>query len=107
MARRDRATDAQRKAAHAAEKAERSEEEREEKGVSYREDPLFMYLWTRRYGKPEYRAWGLTRWLDSKVARLIGFADARASYSRLNEIPERLREHAAALEAAADADSPP
>jgi chromosome segregation ATPase len=101
VARRDRATDAERKAAHAAEKADRSEEEREEKGVSYREDPLFMYLWTRRYGQPEYRAWGLTRWLDGKVARLIGFAEARANYARLNEIPERLREHAAALQAAA------
>jgi chromosome segregation ATPase len=101
VARRDRATDAERKAAHAAEKADRSEEEREEKGASYREDPLFMYLWTRRYGQPEYRAWGLTRWLDGKVARLIGFAEARANYARLNEIPERLREHAAALQAAA------
>jgi hypothetical protein len=104
MARRDRATDAERKAAHAAEKADRSEEEREEKGVSYREDPLFMYLWKRRYGQPEYRAWGLTRWLDGKVARLIGFADARANYARLNEIPERLREHAAALQAAAESE---
>jgi hypothetical protein len=28
------------------------------------------------------------------VARLIGFADARANFSRLNEIPLRLREHA-------------
>jgi hypothetical protein len=104
VARRDRATDAQRKASHAAEKADRSEEEREAKGVSYREDPLFMYLWTRRYGQPEYRAWGLTRWLDGKVARLIGFADAGTNYARLNEIPERLREHAAALQAAAESE---
>lgn len=103
-ARRERATEAERKAAHAAEKADRSEAEREEKGVSYREDPLFMYLWKRRYGQPDYRAWALTRWLDGKVARLIGYAEAGANYARLNEIPERLREHAAALASAADSE---
>jgi chromosome segregation ATPase len=101
---RDRATDAQRKAAHAQEKAARSEDEREEKGVSYREDPLFMYLWRRKFGQSGYKAWPLTRWLDGKVARLIGFADARANYARLNEIPTRLREHADALEAASESE---
>ncbi|EGV19201.1 coiled-coil domain-containing protein [Thiocapsa marina] len=103
-ARLDRATDAERKAAHAAEKADRSDEEREEKGVSYRADPLFMYLWKRRYGQPGYKAWRLTRWLDGKVARLIGYADAGANYARLNEIPERLREHATALASAAESE---
>uniref|UniRef100_UPI003592FBA3 hypothetical protein n=1 Tax=Thiocapsa sp. TaxID=2024551 RepID=UPI003592FBA3 len=103
-ARRERATEAERKAAHAAEKADRSEEEREAKGVSYREDPLFIYLWKRRHGQPDDRAWGLTRWLDGKVARLIGYADARVNYVRLNEIPERLREHATALAAAAESE---
>jgi hypothetical protein len=103
-AQRDRAADAERKAAHAAEKAARSEEEREAKGVSYRDDRLFMYLWNRRYGRPGYKAWPLTRWLDGKVARLIGFTDAGVNYERLNEIPQRLREHAAALEAAAEAE---
>ncbi|RKT43685.1 hypothetical protein [Thiocapsa rosea] len=103
-ARLQRATESERKAAHAAEKADRSEQEREEKGVSYRDDPLFMYLWKRRYGLPGYKAWPLTRWLDGKVAGLIGYADASASYARLNEIPERLREHAVALAAAAEAE---
>ena len=93
-AQRERATDAERIAMHAEDKAGRSEQEREEKGRSYREDPLFIYLWRRQYGTPGYRAGGLTRWLDGKVARLIGFADARANYSRLQEIPIRLREHA-------------
>ena len=93
-AQRERATDAERIAMHAEDKAGRSEQEREEKGRSYREDPLFIYLWRRQYGTPGYRAGGLTRWLDGKVARLIGFADARANYSRLQEIPVRLREHA-------------
>jgi phage shock protein A len=103
-ARLEHATEAERKAAHAAEKADRSDEEREEKGVSYREDPLFMYLWKRRYGQPGYRAWRLTRWLDGKVARLIGYADAGANYARLNEIPGRLREHATALATAAESE---
>jgi hypothetical protein len=103
-ARLEHATEAERKAAHAAEKADRSDEEREEKGASYRADPLFMYLWKRRYGYPDYRAWGPIRWLDSKVARLIGYADAGANYARLNEIPERLREHAAALATAAESE---
>lgn len=104
QAQRERTTDAERMAAHAAEKADRSEAEREEKGVSYRDDPLFMYLWKRRYGQAEYKAWPLTRWLDGKVARLIGFADAGANYGRLNEIPARLREHAHTLAAAAESE---
>ena len=104
QAQRERARAAERKAAHADEKATRSEAEREEKGASYRADPLFMYLWNRRFGQPDYKGWFLTRWLDAKVARLIGFTDARANYARLNEIPERLREHAAGLKAAAESE---
>ncbi|WP_295456365.1 hypothetical protein [uncultured Thiodictyon sp.] len=102
--RRERAQAAQRTAAQSEEKATQSAAEREQKGASYRADPLFMYLWERRFGLPEYRGWGLTRSLDGKVARLIGFADARANYDRLNAIPERLREHAATLKAQAEAD---
>lgn len=94
QAQRERATEAERIAMHADEKATRSEQEQEEKGRFYRDDPLFTYLWKRHYGTPDYRAGGLIRWLDGKVARLIGFADARANYSRLQEIPLRLREHA-------------
>ena len=89
---------------HADEKAARSEEEKLQKGEAYRNDRLFMYLWRRDFGLPGYRAWPLARWLDGKVARLIGFADARANYDRLNEIPERLREHADGLKAAAEAE---
>jgi uncharacterized protein YrzB (UPF0473 family) len=81
-------------ARHAADKAVQSEQEKDEKGQSYRGDPLFMYLWQRGYGTPQYRAWPLARWLDGKVAHLIGFDDARANYARLLEIPLRLREHA-------------
>jgi hypothetical protein len=103
-AQRERAQEADRTALHAGEKAARSEEEKEQKGESYRNDPLFMYLWERRYGLPEYRAGPLVRWLDGWVAKLVGFADARANYSRLNEIPERLRAHADGLRSAAEAE---
>jgi hypothetical protein len=104
QAQRERAGEAERIAAHAEEKAASSERDQEEKGSSYNNDPLFSYLWKRRYGTPEYRANSLTRWLDGKVARLIGFADARANYARLVEIPVRLRAHADALRVAAEAE---
>ncbi len=100
---RESAEEAERRARHAADKADRSAQEREEKGKAYRDDPLFVYLWERQYGLPDYRAGNLARWLDAKVARLIGYADARANYARLNEIPQRLREHADHLRASADA----
>jgi hypothetical protein len=101
-AQRDLAEQAERKALHADSKATRSEEERQSKGEAYKQDPLFNYLWERHYGLPEYKAGGMARWLDGKVARLIGFADARANFSRLNEIPQRLREHADQLRVLAD-----
>ena len=104
QAQRTRAQEAERTARHAAEKASLSEEELSQKGASYRGDALFMYLWDRHYGLPAYKASGLVRWLDGMVAQHIGFADARTNFSRLNEIPQRLREHAQAQEAAAAAE---
>ncbi|MCB1800278.1 MAG: hypothetical protein KDI82_01185 [Gammaproteobacteria bacterium] len=103
-AQRERVEEAERKAMHAGEKAERSEQEQVSKGESYRADPLFMYLWERQYGLPAYQASGLTRWLDDKVARLIAYADARANFARLTEIPVRLREHAGHLESIAQSE---
>jgi len=94
LAQEQRVRDAERIAMHAGDKATHSEQEQAEKGQSYRDDALFMYLWERHYGTPQYRAWPVTRWLDSRVAHLVGFADARANYARLEEIPLRLREHA-------------
>ena len=103
QAQREHAREAERMAMHAAEKAQRSADEREQKGASYRADPLFMYLWERHFGLPDYRKRGLIALLDGKVAHLIGYADARANYARLNEIPERLHDHAAGLKAQAEA----
>ena len=94
QAQEQRTREADRIARHAEDKALHSEQEKDEKGQSYRDDALFLYLWERHYGTPQYRAWPVTRWLDNKVARLVGFEDARANYARLQEIPVRLREHA-------------
>lgn len=99
-----RATEAERVAVHADEKATQSEQEQGSKGKSYRADPLFMYLWGRKYGTSEYVGGGLTRWLDGKVARLVGYSDARANFARLIELPLRLREHAERVGAKADAE---
>jgi hypothetical protein len=96
------AQESERVAVHADEKATLSEQEQDSKGASYRDDPLFMYLYGRGYGTTSYRARGLTRWLDGKVARLIGYHDARPNYARLLDLPVRLREHAEWVGAQAD-----
>ena len=56
-----------------------------------------MYLWRRKFGTAEYRAGNFARFLDRQVARLVGYDKARANYVLLNEIPQRLREHAARM----------
>ena len=78
----------------AEEKAAHTEADLEHKGKPYRDDPLFMYLWSRRYSTPDYRSGGIIRALDGWVAKLIGYPEARADYHMLNELPLRLREHA-------------
>jgi hypothetical protein len=93
QAQRDKARDAARIALHADQKATTSEQEHQEKGQSYRNDPLFTYLWDRKFGTSEYRANPLSRWLDGRVAKKIGYLDARTNYARLEELPLRLREH--------------
>lgn len=99
---------ADRVAEQAEAKAAQSEAELEAKGEAYRADRLFAYLWRRHYGTPEYRAGGLflaplLRYLDGRVARIVGYLEARANYARLLEIPARLREHAERAKSAADA----
>src|SRR3712207_3984147 len=89
-------------AAKAEEKAANAEADQDEKRRPYEADPLFMYLWRRRFGTPDYRAGFLTRYFDRKVARLVGYDNARASYAMLNEIPVRLREHAERVKAEAE-----
>ncbi len=72
----------------------RADADREYNGRPYRADPLFMYLWERGYGTGSYRAHTLDAWLDGKLAQFIGYADAKANFLRLNELPQRLRDHA-------------
>ncbi|MEZ5818570.1 MAG: hypothetical protein R3D44_15940 [Hyphomicrobiaceae bacterium] len=78
----------------AAQKAEQVTRDEHEKGTPYRDDQLFMYLWRRKMGTPEYQATGVVRMLDEWVARLVHYPEARANYALLTEIPVRLRAHA-------------
>jgi len=89
-----RAQEAAAVAQHADEKASGAEKDRGEKGKPYEADPLFMYLWNRRFLTPDYRGGWLSRPLDAWVARLINFQSNRANYYMLQELPRRLREHA-------------
>ncbi len=102
------AHDADRVAQKAEAKATQSESEQATKGEAYRADPLFSYLWRRKYGTVEYRPGGfifapLLRYLDGRVARIASYLDARPNYARLLEIPVRLREHATGKAEAAEA----
>jgi hypothetical protein len=99
---RDAATEAERTAAHAEAKAQRAEAEAARKGGAYLADPLFAYLLARGHGTPHARGWGVTRLLDDAVARLIGFADARLAYERLQALPLALRGHAERVVRTAD-----
>jgi len=94
VARRRALTQAKEVAAAAGEKAGRAEGERAEKARPYEADALFVYLWRRGYGTPAYAASPLVRYVDGRVAALIGYEEARANYFMLTEIPVRLREHA-------------
>ncbi|MCI0492449.1 MAG: hypothetical protein L0Z07_05900, partial [Planctomycetes bacterium] len=91
-------------AKHAEEKASQADMDRAAKCQPYESDSLFMYLWKRGYGTSAYSANPVTRLLDSWVARLCGYHDARPNYWMLNEIPLRLGEHARQERSQADAE---
>ncbi|NLV25392.1 MAG: hypothetical protein GXY54_11505 [Deltaproteobacteria bacterium] len=78
----------------AEEKAVQAEKDRKAKGVPYESDPLFMYLWKRRFLTPDYVGGRFIRSLDAWVAGLIDFPRNRANYHLLVEIPVHLQEHA-------------
>jgi hypothetical protein len=81
-------------ATSADQKASLSEADLAAKRKPYEDDPLFMYLWNKRHGQAEDTSGHLVRFFDRKVARLVGYHDARANFAMLQEIPARLREHA-------------
>lgn len=93
---------AQKKAAEAAQgiaeeadkKAKVAEADLDAKRRPYEADPLFMYLWRRKFGTADYKAGHFVRFMDRKVAALVNYPDARANYAMLTEIPKRLRAHA-------------
>jgi hypothetical protein len=85
---------AEKVAGNADQKASQAEADLATKRKPYEDDSVFMYLWRRKHGKAEDTSGALARFFDGKVARLIGYQDARANYAMLQEIPARLREHA-------------
>jgi len=72
------------------------------KAKPYQNDPLFMYLWDRRFGTADYHGGVFTRFMDSWVAKLINYEPARVDFWNLTEIPKRLAEHADRVAEAAD-----
>ncbi len=81
-------------ASEAEQKATLAEQDRQEKGRPYEENELFMYLWGRKYGTPDYDAGPLTRYLDRWVESLCDYDEYRVNYWTLLEIPGRLQSHA-------------
>lgn len=82
--------------AHA--KLELARADMQEKGEVYRSDPLFMYLWERRYRTVDYKAGNVFRFLDGLVARLCNYDKSYRNYERLVELPEWLEGHVAAMD---------
>jgi hypothetical protein len=88
-------------ASEAEKKAASSGAELSAKRKPYDDDPLFIYLWRRRFGTADYRAGNLVRMMDRIVADYIAFGDVRPNYAALIEIPARLKDHAATKRAEA------
>ena len=86
-------------ATEAEKKAASSEAELGAKRKPYDDDPLFTYLWGRKFGTRDYQGGNFARLMDRIVADFIGFNEVRANYAALIEIPLRLREHATAKRA--------
>ncbi|MFM9863462.1 MAG: hypothetical protein ACKVRO_07635, partial [Micropepsaceae bacterium] len=94
IAQKARLTDTTSIAQAADDKAKQSEADLGAKRKPYEADPLFMYLWKRKFATGDYKAGNFARFFDRWVARLVGYDTARPNYTHLNEIPLRLREHA-------------
>jgi hypothetical protein len=75
-------------------KTAQAEANREQKKFLYLSDPLFIYLWRRKFGTSDYPSGFFVRFFDAKIAALINYRGARANYAMLNQIPERLRDPA-------------
>ncbi len=84
-------------ALRAEQKLDLAKTDRAEKGKPYETDPLFSYLWQRRYLTPEYNKGGLSRMLDGWVAKLCRYEEAHMNFARLTELPDRIGEHLASM----------
>ncbi len=82
-------------AVRAEQKLELAKADRKDKSAPYEQDPLFSYLWQRKFRRPEYKKGGLSRMLDGWVAKLCNYDQAYMNYARLTELPDRLAEHVA------------
>jgi len=59
---------------------------------SYEQSSLFMYLYRRKFGTPQYRSRGFTRSTDQWLSRYIGYPEARKGYEFLKSTPQHMRE---------------
>ncbi len=59
---------------------------------SYEQSSLFMYLYRRQFGTPQYRSRGYTRSIDQWLSRYIGYPEARKGYEFLKSTPQHMRE---------------
>lgn len=84
-------------AVRAEQKLELAKTDRAEKGKPYEQDPLFSYLWERKFRTPEYSKRGLSRMLDGWVAKLCRYDEANMNYARLTELPDRIAEHLSSM----------
>lgn len=72
---------------------EAARRERDDRIPAYEEDPFFSYLLRRRHGTATAAGNPVTRSLDSWVAKVFQYDDARAKYDFLQALPD----HAAAV----------
>ena len=82
----------------AKEKADQALADRTEKGKPYESDPLFMYLWNRRFSTPDYEGRLFSKPLDRWVAKMVHYDENRANYHMLLQLPEHLALHAQRIE---------
>ena len=67
----ERASKAESIAAEALQKSETAQSDMDIKDEPYQNDKLFMYLWNRQFGTPDYVGGALTRSLDKWVAGIF------------------------------------
>ncbi|MFK7739062.1 MAG: hypothetical protein AB8H80_01970 [Planctomycetota bacterium] len=73
------------------ERLEEIDAEAESKLPPYEDSRLFQYLWKRGFGTAEYKARGITRYYDRRLAGYIGYADAVDGYRFLSSVPKLVR----------------